>query len=73
MGPRIDGEIAALPQRPDDVAVAGPVAVIDLDHPGLVAHGDQQVSVLGRPGDGVGVRPVARALAKVGRRLVSSH
>ena len=34
----IEGEIAALPQRPDDVAVAGPVVVIELDHPVLVAH-----------------------------------
>ena len=65
----IDPEIAALPQPPDDVAVARPVGVIDLDHPVLGAQGHDQVPVRRRPGDGVRVRPVARALAQRGEAV----
>ena len=56
----VDGEIAALPQPPDDVAVPGPVAVVDLDHPVLVADRQDQVAVRGRQGHGVHVQPVDR-------------
>ena len=56
----VDGEVAALPQPPDDVAVAGPVAVVDLDHPVLVADRQDQVAVRGRQGHGVHVQPVDR-------------
>ena len=69
----IGPEIAARPQLPDDVAVAGPVGVIDLDRPVLGAQGDDQVVVFGRPAHGVGVQPVARDRMIVPRRLVLSH
>src|SRR5262245_13114574 len=54
----MEGEVAALPQPPDDVAVAVPVAVVDLDDPVLVADREDQVAVRGGPGNGVDVQPV---------------
>ena len=40
-------EVAALAQPPDDVAVPRAVAVVDLDHPVLVADRQDQVTVRG--------------------------
>jgi len=51
-------KIPIFPQSPDDVSVARPAAVIDLDYPGLVADGDQEVTVPRSLDDGIGMQPV---------------
>ena len=66
-------EITARSQFPDDVPVAGPVGIIDLDRPVLGALGDHQVIVCGRPTHGVGVQPVGRDRVIRARRLVLSQ
>ena len=59
----VDGEIAVLPQAPDDVAIAGAVGVVDFDDPVLAAHRNEQIGVNRRPCDGIRVEPVDVALA----------
>ena len=49
------------------MSVAGPVGVIDLDHPVLAAQRDDQVTIRGRPGDRVRVQPVNHVARDVGR------
>lgn len=45
----VDGKIPIFPQSPNDVPVAGPAVVVDLDLPSLVTDGHQEVAVLSGP------------------------
>ena len=54
----IHGEIAVGAKLPDHRARAGAVLVVDFIDTVLAAGGEQQVPVIGRIGDGVGVNPI---------------
>jgi len=55
------GEVAIGPKPPKDAAVAGAILILDLDDPMLMAHGKQEVAVVGRIDDRIGVSPVGKA------------
>src|SRR5271168_2984346 len=44
----LQGKVSAFPQLPEDRAGPGPILIVDLDDPVLVANGDQEIAVVGR-------------------------
>src|ERR1700730_13468110 len=59
-------EIPIFPQSPNDVPIAGPAVVVDLDLPSLVTDGYQEVAVLSGPGNGVRMQPVDSSRNRAG-------
>src|SRR5260370_21572392 len=53
-----ESEVPLLSQSPQHGAVAATVAVIDLDHPILVAERDQQIAIGRRVYNRIGVDPI---------------
>ena len=51
-------EIALVAKPPEDIARSLAILVVDFDHPTLVPHGHDQIAVIRRVHDGIGVRPV---------------
>ena len=51
-------EVAIFAQFPKDFPCALAIAIVDLDHPGLVAHRNNQVFIARRIHNRIGVRPV---------------
>src|SRR5690242_10664349 len=65
---RFQGEVAVLPQAPQQLPRTLPVFVIDLDYPILLRKREQQVSVCAAIRESVCVKPIVRCGGQEQRR-----
>src|ERR1043165_4086221 len=56
-----ESEIALIAKAPEHVAAASPILIIDLYNPGLVAHREEQIAVVGRIHQSVAVGPIRQS------------
>ena len=61
VGSALQREVTTFTEPPEDVARAGTIVVVDFEDPVLVAHGDEDVVIVGCVDDRVGMRPVGEA------------
>ena len=54
----VEGEVSLITELPDDVARAASILIVDLQDPGLMTQREQQIPVIGRIYERVGMGPV---------------